>query len=138
MKINKNLNSKSNLKYKRYCSFIILLGNTSALLAEASIYSQGGYKNFYITPVFFAAFILTIGYFLFKAIKYKNFFNFFIRQYRYFSKTPMAIIMSILCSIVLISRCLLPDEIVYYIQNILYVSSGILLFIGSVFLVIKK
>lgn len=132
------MNTASTLKYDFLNRLLWVMGNTVALLAVASIYSQTGFDSFLIHPVFAVSFILTRGSFLLMAVLLKGFLNYFLERFKVYGKTPFAVTMSLLCLTSLLTRFFLPNEIIHYVQTAFYVAAGVFLISGILYLIRKR
>ena len=132
------MNTKSNTKSDFSSRLIWIMGNTTALMAVASIYTQKDFDSLHIHTLFIVSFVLTVGYFLLRSLLDKGFYTYFLDRWRSYSKTSLARIMSFLCLMFLVLRFFLPNEAVYCLQIALYVAAGLFLIFGLLLLIIRR
>ncbi len=125
-------------KYRVYISQLSLIGYFTIILANASFYTQKEYNSFYIQPVLFFSFLLTMGYFLYRVSQEYNFFSFLIENLRHYSRRPLSRLIAILGLCSFIARFLLDAKIIFYIQNTFYIAAFIYLAIGIILFLVNR
>lgn len=99
------------------------------LLCWAQFYSQKGYENYYINYVEVSGFLVSTGYNIYQIIRNKGIVKYISNQvapyYTWKStiKKILVLIGLIIGAALLVIRFFLPEQIVYYMQNIFYISA---------------
>lgn len=99
------------------------------LLILAQFYSQKGYESYYVTYAEFSAFLIFTAYGTYQIMHNKGFYKYISEEvapyYTWKSKAKkVALIISLILGVSLIVlRFFLPEQTVYYMQNIFYVSA---------------
>lgn len=133
-----NLSTDQKAKYEQYFRQMVVILNFTSLLAGASIYTQKGYDDFHVHTVFSISAILTFAYFVYRINKDFGFFGFGFERFRKYSKSWLARCMAILAIVSMTARFFLPLDIVFHVQNALYISAFLALVSGILYLCMNK
>ena len=99
------------------------------LLILAQFYSQKGYENYYVAYAETFAFLLSAAYGGYQTMHNKGFYKYISKEvapyYTWKSKAKkVALFVSLILGAALIAvRFFLPEQTVYYMQNIFYISA---------------
>ena len=115
-------------KYKHIYNVLMILFAFWSLLLLAQFYKQPGYNSYYIDYAEVFAFALYVGYGIYQGlrIQFKRLYKYIGENlapyYTWKSKTKKVLVFSAIAVGVglLVLRFFLPEQIVYYMQNILY------------------
>lgn len=132
-------------KYKHIYNVLNVLFVFWSLLLLAQFYKQPGYKSYYIDYVEVCAFALYVGYGIYQGYKmrfkglYKYIGENLAPYYTWKSKTKKVLFFSALAvgAGLLVIRFFLPEQTVYYMQNILYVLGLSVPVIGITYWIIR-
>ena len=99
------------------------------LLLLAQLYSQNGYESYYISYVESVAFLINAAYTIYQVCKNKGFYKYISEEvapyYTWKSKAKKVMVfMALIIGASLVAlRFFLPEQTVYHMQNIFYVSA---------------
>lgn len=125
-------------KFSLYYQQLSGLWDVVTTLCVASIYTQKAYEDYQVHLVFMISFLFLVGYFVYRVKRNKGFFDYSFQQYKITFHKPLSRSISLFVLVVLILRFVLPEKIVFYLQNIFYVAALLLLLIGIIYLLIKN
>ena len=123
------LNEATKKKYRDIYYRINILFVFWALLILAQFYSQKGYENYYVAYAETFAFLLSAAYGGYQTMHNKGFYKYISKEvapyYTWKSKAKkVALFVSLILGAALIAvRFFLPEQTVYYMQNIFYISA---------------
>ena len=123
------LNEATKKKYRDIYYRTNILFVFWTLLILAQFYSQKGYESYYITYVETFAFLVYAVYSIYQVCKNNGFYKYIMEEiapyYTWKSKAKkVALSVSLILGAALIAvRFCLPEQTVYYMQNIFYISA---------------
>ena len=130
------LNEATKKKYRDIYYRINILFVFWALLLLAQFYSQKGYESYYVAYAETFAFLLSAAYGAYQVMHNKGVYKYkreaVAPYYTWKSKTKkVALFVSLILGAALIAlRFFLPEQTLYYMQNIFYVSAFLVLIYG--------
>lgn len=121
-----------------YWSNILFLFWSFLLLAQ--LYTQSGYPNYYINYLQLFALVILVVNGIYQRIHNKGYYEYIsyeVAPYKKWKSKFLKVMLFAGISLdiaILAARFFLPDQIVYYMQNILYVSAFIVLICSILFI----
>ena len=124
-------NVEDRSRFATYCDLLSVVSYFLDFLIMASVYSQSGYETYNVGWVLLAAVVISASYFTYRVFHDYEFLNYFLDFfYKSYSKTLFSRLIAIFTLVFLIARFLLPSQIVFYLQNTLYIGAFVYLIIG--------
>ena len=123
------LDDATKTRYRNIYYRINILFVFWTLLLLAQFYSQKGYESYYVTYAEFSAFLIFTAYSVYQTMHNKGFYKYISEDvapyYTWKSKAKKVawFISLILGASLIVIRFFLPEQAVYYMQNIFYVSA---------------
>lgn len=126
------MNANNPSKFKILFRRLTVLGNFVTIQSCALLYSRKDDHSLTLMIVFFLSLLLTFGLYFYWTRLYKGFSQYCRRQYWIHARNPRTLKICALMIGVVTIQFLLPGNIDYYIQNILYVISFMYLICMSI------
>ena len=131
------MNATYTSKFKTFYRQLSVLGNFVIIQSCALLYSRKGDHSLILMIVFLLSLFLTFGLYLYWTSHNKGFAQYCFRQYWIKARTPRSRYASILMIGFIMAQFILPGNIDYYIQNILYITAFMYLISMSILIYVS-